>query len=320
MRAVVHDVYGDASVLRLDEVPVPVAGPGQVLVEVRATALHIGDWHLMAGMPLLVRPFLGLRGPRQKIRGMDVAGFVHSVGAGVTALAPGDRVFGVVEGGLALFAVGSAAKLAAMPASLTFEQAAAIPTSGATALHAVRDAGRVRAGQRVLVIGASGGVGIFATQLARASGAHVTGVCSTAKLDLVRSLGADDTIDYTTTKLSGRYDLIVDTAGLRSLGSLRRLLTPAGTLVIVGGEGGSRLLGGLGRALAAPLAGAFSKQRLLGLVSTTSAADLAILAALVEAGELRPVLDGTYALDDAGASMARLESGRAEGKVLVTAG
>lgn len=320
MRAVVHDVYGDASVLRLDEVPVPVAGPGQVLVEVRATALHIGDWHLMAGMPLLVRPFLGLRGPRQKIRGMDVAGFVHSVGAGVTALAPGDRVFGVVEGGLALFAVGSAAKLAAMPASLTFEQAAAIPTSGATALHAVRDAGRVRAGQRVLVIGASGGVGIFATQLARASGAHVTGVCSTAKLDLVRSLGADDTFDYTTTKLSGRYDLIVDTAGLRSLGSLRRLLTPAGTLVIVGGEGGSRLLGGLGRTLAAPLASAFSRQRLLGLVSTTSSADLATLAALVEAGELRPVLDGTFALDDAGASMARLESGRAVGKVLVTAG
>jgi len=320
VRAVVHDVYGDASVLRLDEVPVPVAGPGQVLVEVRATALHIGDWHLMAGMPLLVRPFLGLRGPRQKIRGMDVAGFVHSVGAGVTALAPGDRVFGVVEGGLALFAVGSAAKLAAMPASLTFEQAAAIPTSGATALHAVRDAGRVRAGQRVLVIGASGGVGIFATQLARASGAHVTGVCSTAKLDLVRSLGADDTFDYTTTKLSGRYDLIVDTAGLRSLGSLRRLLTPAGTLVIVGGEGGSRLLGGLGRTLAAPLASAFSRQRLLGLVSTTSSADLATLAALVEAGELRPVLDGTFALDDAGASMARLESGRAVGKVLVTAG
>jgi len=320
VRAVVHDVYGDASVLRLDEVAVPVAGPGQVLVEVRATALHIGDWHLMAGLPLLVRPFLGLRGPRQKIRGMDVAGLVHSVGAGVTALAPGDRVFGVVDGGLAPFAVGSAAKLAALPASLTFEQAAAIPTSGATALHAVRDAGRVRAGQRVLVIGASGGVGIFATQLARAFGVHVTGVCSTAKLDLVRSLGADDTIDYTTTGLSGRYDLIVDTAGLRSLGSLRRLLTPAGTLVIVGGEGGSRLLGGLGRTLAAPLAGALSKQRLLGLVSTTSAADLATLAALVEAGQLRPVLDGTFALDDAGASMARLESGRAVGKVVVTAG
>ena len=320
MRAVVHDVYGDASVLRLDEVPVPVAGPGQVLVEVRATSLHVGDWHLMAGLPLLVRPFLGLRGPRQRIRGMDVAGLVHSVGAGVTAVAPGDEVFGVVDGGLAQFAVGSASKLAPKPASLTYEQAAAIPTSAATALHAVRDVGRVRSGQRVLVIGASGGVGIFATQLARAFGANVTGVGSTAKLDLVRSLGADEVVDYTTTGLSGRYDVIVDTAGLRSLGTLRRLLTPAGTLVIVGGEGGSRLLGGLGRTLAAPLAGAFSKQRLLGLVSTTSAADLATLAALVETGELRPVLDGTFALDDAAAAMARLESGRAVGKVVVTAG
>jgi NADPH:quinone reductase-like Zn-dependent oxidoreductase len=313
----VQDAYGDSSALRLDDVPMPVAGPGQVLVEVRATSLHVGDWHLMAGLPLLVRPFLGLRGPRQRIRGMDVAGLVHSVGAGVTAVAPGDEVFGVVDGGLAQFAVGSASKLAPKPASLTYEQAAAIPTSAATALHAVRDVGRVRPGQRVLVIGASGGVGIFATQLARAFGAHVTGVGSSAKLDLVRSLGADDTIDYTTTGLSGRYDLIVDTAGLRSLGSLRRLLTPAGTLVIVGGEGGSRLLGGLGRTLAAPLAGAFSKQRLLGLVSTTSAADIATLAGLVEAGELRPVLDGTYALDDAAEAMARLESGRAVGKVVV---
>jgi NADPH:quinone reductase-like Zn-dependent oxidoreductase len=303
----VQDAYGDSSALRLDDVPMPVAGPGQVLVEVRATSLHVGDWHLMAGLPLLVRPFLGLRGPRQRIRGMDVAGLVHSVGAGVTAVAPG----------LAQFAVGSASKLAPKPASLTYEQAAAIPTSAATALHAVRDVGRVRPGQRVLVIGASGGVGIFATQLARAFGAHVTGVGSSAKLDLVRSLGADDTIDYTTTGLSGRYDLIVDTAGLRSLGSLRRLLTPAGILVIVGGEGGSRLLGGLGRTLAAPLAGAFSRQRLLGLVSTTSAAGLATLAGMVEAGELRPVLDGTFALDDAAEAMARLESGRAVGKVVV---
>ena len=320
MKAIVQDRYGDAAVLRLADVPMPTIGDDDVLVDVRATSLNIGDVHLMTGLPLIVRPFLGFRGPRQKIRGMDVAGVVHSVGSAVTAFAPGDEVFGVVSAGLAEFARASVKKIAPKPPSLSFEQASAVPTSAATALHALRDAGRLQAAQKVLIIGASGGVGIFATQLARAFGAHVTGVCSTAKLDLVRSLGADEVVDYTTTDfaLAGeRYDLIVDMAGSHSLPALRRALATDGTLVIVGGERGSRLLGGLTRAMFAPLRGIGSKQKLRGLVSATSASDLATLAELVEAGKLAPVIAETVQLASTPDAAARLLSGRAVGKAVI---
>jgi len=321
MKAIVQDRYGDSSVLHLADVPVPAIGDNDVLIDVRATSLNIGDVHLMTGLPLIVRPFIGWRGPRQKIRGMDVAGLVHSVGAGVTAFAPGDEVFGVVSAGLAEFARASVKKIAPKPPSLSFEQASAIPTSAATALHALRDAGRLQPGQRVLIIGASGGVGIFATQLAHAFGAHVTGVCSTAKLDLVRSLGADEVIDYTTTDfaLSGeRYNLIVDMVSSHSVPALRRALSADGTLVIVGGERGSRLLGGLSRAMFAPLRGIGSKQRLRGLVSVTSAGDLATLAKFVEADKLVPVIGETAVLGETPGAAGRLLSGHAVGKVVIT--
>jgi NADPH:quinone reductase-like Zn-dependent oxidoreductase len=319
MKAIVQDRYGDSSVLHLADVPVPTIGDDDVLIDVRATSLNIGDVHLMTGLPLIVRPFLGFRGPRQKIRGMDVAGLVHAVGAGVTTFKPGDEVFGVVEGGLAEFARASVKKIAPKPPSLSFEQASAIPTSAATALHALREAGRIRAGQKVLIIGASGGVGIFATQLAKAFGAHVTGVCSTAKLDLVRSLGVDEVIDYTTTDFaqSGqRYDLIVDMVSSHSVPALRRALATDGTLVIVGGERGSRLLGGLSRAMFAPLRGIGSKQRLRGLVSATSAGDLAVLSELVEAGKLAPAIAGLHPLADSSEAVARMQS-RTVGKVVL---
>ena len=320
MKAIVQNEYGDSSVLRLDEVPVPTLKNDDVLVEVRATSLHIGDWHLMAGLPLLVRPAIGLKRPRQRVRGMDVAGIVHSVGPAVTAFAVGDEVFGVVEAGLAQYAVASVDKIVRKPAGLTFEQAAAIPTSAATALHAVRDVGRIQSGQEVLVIGAAGGVGIYATQLAKAFGGRVTGVCSTAKLDLVRSLGAQAVVDYTksdVTILGKRYDLIIDTAGNRSVASLRRILTSTGTLVIVGGEGGGRLAGTLSRQLVAPLRGVGSKQSFRGLVSVTKAADLVTLSELVEAGQLAPVIDEVYPLAQASAAMQRLERSAVVGKLVI---
>jgi len=321
MKAIVQDEYGDSSVLHLDEVPVPTLKDDEVLIEVRATSLHIGDWHLMAGLPLLVRPAIGLKRPRQRIRGMDVAGIVHSVGPAVTAFAVDDEVFGVVEAGLAQYAVASVDKIVRKPAGLTFEQASAIPTSAATALHAVRDVGRIQSGQEVLVIGAAGGVGIYATQLAKAFGGRVTGVCSTAKLDLVRSLGADDVVDYTksdVTILGKRYDLIIDTAGNRPVASLRRILTSTGTLVIVGGEGGGRLAGTLSRQLVAPLRGVGSKQSFRGLVSVTKAADLATLSEFVEAGQLAPVIDEVYPLARASAAMKRLETSAAVGKLVIS--
>jgi len=325
MKAIVHDSYADSSVLRLDDVPVPRIGAGEVLIKVRATSLHIGDWHLMTGLPLMMRPFTGLTGPRQKIRGMDVAGHVFSVGPGVTDYKVGDAVFGVVDGGLAAFAKASVRKIAPLPASLTMEQAAALPSSAATALHALRDVGHVEPGQKVLIIGASGGVGLYATQLAHGYGAHVTGVASTAKLDLVRSLGADEVIDYTTTDFTegdfsdqdARYDLIVDMSSRHSLEALQRVLTDEGTLVVVGGENGGRVTGGVGRMMAAPLRGLRSKQTLRGLVSATSADDLAALTALVAAGKLAPVIDRSLPLAEAGAAMAVLESGEAVGKLVL---
>ena len=320
MKAIVQDEYGDSSVLHLDEVPVPTIKDDEVLIEVRATSLHIGDWHLMAGLPLLVRPVTGLQRPRQRIRGMDVSGLVHSVGPAVTAFAVGDEVFGVVGAGLAQYAVASVDKIVRKPAGLTFEQACAIPTSAVTALNAVRDVGRIQSGQKVLVIGAAGGVGIYATQLAKAFGGHVTGVCSTHKVDLVRSIGADEVIDYTAsdfTILGKRYDLIIDTAGNRSVGSLRRVLTSTGTLVIVGGEGGGRLAGKLSRQMTAPVRGIGSKQSFRGFVSVTKAADLLTLAELVEAGKLAPVIDKTYPLAEAGSAMNRMEKSEAVGKLVL---
>jgi NADPH:quinone reductase-like Zn-dependent oxidoreductase len=320
MKAIAHDAYGTSAVLHLDELDRPAPGEGEVLVEVAASSIHVGDWHLMTGLPLLARLALGLSAPRDRVLGMDVAGRIAAVGPGVSAHALDDAVFGVAKGAWAQFAVASADAVVRAPSNLSPGQAAAIPTSGATALHAVRDAGSVRAGQRVLVIGAAGGVGIFAVQIAKALGAHVTGVCSGPKLDLVLSLGADAAIDYRRddfTIAPERYDLIIDTGGRRPVSLTRRALTPDGTLVIVGGEGGGRILGGFERSLLAPLAGVFSQQTIRGLISLTRAADLDDLRALAEAGALSPVIDSTWSLAETPAAMHRLENGRAIGKLII---
>ena len=320
MKAVIQESYGGPDTLELREVPVPSPRRGEVLVRVRAAGIDRGTWHLMAGMPLVMRLGFGLRGPRQPTPGRDLAGIVEAVGEGVTRFAKGDAVYGTGHGSLAEFARAREDRLAAKPVSLSFEQAAAVPVSALTALQALRNAGRVAPGQTVLVIGASGGVGTYAVQLAKAFGAEVTGVCSTTKVDLVRSLGADHVIDYTRSDLDDdarQYDLVLDIAGNRPVARLRRLLTPTGTLVIVGGEGGDRWTGGMQRQLGAVALSPLVRHRLAMLLSRENAADLVTLADLADQGAFRPAIDRTFTLDSAAKAMHHLEAGHARGKVVV---
>jgi NADPH:quinone reductase-like Zn-dependent oxidoreductase len=325
MKAIVQDVYGPADVLGLREVGRPPVGKDEVLVQVHAAGVDPGVWHLMAGEPYLIRAMgFGLRAPKVKVRGRDMAGVVAAAGARVTRFRAGDQVYGTCESGsFAEYAAAREKRLAAKPAGLSFEQAAVVPISGVTALQAVRDGGRVQSGQQVMVIGAAGGVGSFAVQIAKASGARVTGVCSTAKAGLVRSLGADDIIDYTKDAIDcngARYDVVIDTAGNRPLSLLRRAMTPHGTLVLVGGEhGGGRALGGFGRQLLrAPLASMFTGQRLRGLTAKERAEDLQALTELIESGAVTPVIDRTYALADAPDAIRYLTEGHAAGKTVIT--
>src|SRR6202166_2715269 len=268
MKAIVQDVYGSSDTLRFGDIEMPVIGQDEVLVRVQAAGVDPGVWHLMTGRPYLVRLMgMGLRRPKVRVRGRDLSGVVEAVGSRVTRFRPGDAVYGVTTvGSFAEYARSRESDLARKPANLTFEQAAAVPLSGMTALQGLRDVGRLQTGQHVLVIGAAGGVGSFAVQLAHAFGARVTGTCSTAKTDLVRSIGADEVIDYTREEVDGRgarFDLILDTAGRRPLSLLRRAVAPHGILAIVGGEGGDRWLGGFDRQiLRAPLQSVFSGQRL----------------------------------------------------------
>jgi NADPH:quinone reductase-like Zn-dependent oxidoreductase len=300
-----------------------VVGENDVLVRVHAAGAGPDVWHIMAGMPYMARPVIGFRRPKVAVRGWDVAGTVESVGANVTDFRPGDEVMGTAErGSFAELTVTPVDKLVPKPVDLSFEQAAAIPISGMTALRAVRDEGKVRSGQSVLVIGASGGVGTLAVQIAKGYGATVTAVCSTAKADLVRSIGADDVIDYTREDFadgSHRWDLIVDTAGRRPLSQLRRALTPKGTLVIVGGDGGGRWTGGFFRGvLRAPLVSLFVGQRMLGLATKIKHDDLVALTGLIEAGTLTPVIDRTYPLIEAPDAIRYLAEGHAAGKIVIT--
>ncbi|MFG1942176.1 NAD(P)-dependent alcohol dehydrogenase [Nonomuraea sp. NPDC048826] len=317
MKAIVQDEYGPSHTLSLGEVPTPRPGPGQVLIRVHAAGVDYGVWHIMTGLPLVGRLGFGLRRPRNRVPGMDLAGVVESVGAKVTDLRPGDEVYGAGTGTYAEYALARPGKLARKPANLSFAEAAAVPVSGVTALQVV---GQVTAGERVLVIGAGGGVGSFATQLAAAGGADVTGVCSTAKVDLVRSLGARTVIDYTREPLTGTYDVIHDIAGNRPLRQLRGLLTERGRLVLIGAEGGGRWFGGLNRMLAARLTGPFTRQRLDAPISLTRTADLDTLRDLIEAGTLRPSVGRTYPLAEAPKAVADLEAGNAPGKLVVTVG
>jgi NADPH:quinone reductase-like Zn-dependent oxidoreductase len=324
MKAIVQDVYGSAAVLRLRDIARPSIGDGEVLVRVRAAGVDPGVWHLMTGEPYLVRVMgFGLREPKVGVRGRDVAGVVEAAGARVTRFGPGDEVYGTCESGsFAEYAAAREERLASKPTSVSFEQAAVVPISGVTALQAVRDCGRVQPRQQVMVIGAARGVGSFAVQIAKASGARVTGVCSTSKADLVRSLGAGDVIDYTPDEVDcngARYDVVIDTAGNRPLSLLRRAMRPHGTLVLVGGEhGGGRVLGGFDRQLRAPLVSMFAGQRLRGLVAKERAEDLEAMTRLIESGDVTPVIDRTYALADAPDAIRYLAEGHAAGKVVVT--
>ncbi|GHB00374.1 NAD(P)-dependent alcohol dehydrogenase [Streptomyces chryseus] len=322
MKAMTHATYGPTSVLRLEEIDRPVPGSGEVLVRIHAASVDPGVWHLMAGMPYLIRAMgFGLRAPKARVRGQDLAGRVELVGPDVTRFRPGDEVYGTCDGSFAEYTCAKEENLAHKPANLTFEQAAAVPVSGVTALQAVRDAGRLTSGQSVLVIGAGGGIGHFAVQLAKALGAHVTGVCSTSKADLVRSLGADEVVDYTredATDGSRRYDLVLDTAGNRPLAALRRALAPRGTLVIIGGEGGGDWIGGNGRQLRALLLSPFTGQRLRGLaVMNLRHGDLDALREFIEAGSLTPVVDRTCPLAEVPQAIDDLMAGRVRGKIVV---
>ncbi len=323
MPAVVQHTYGSPDVLELQQVSRPTVGDDDVLIRVRAAGVHIGDWHLMTGQPYLMRIMgFGLRAPKARTRGTDVAGTVESVGKNVTRFAIGDEVFGTCDGSFAEYATARVDTLALKPANLTFEQAATLPTSACTALQALRDAGGIESGQQVLIIGASGGVGMFAVQIAKSFGAEVTGVCSTSKLDLVSSVGADHVIDYTQgdfTRSGQRYDLILDMGGNRSLSQLRRVLSPRGSLVLVGGEGGGRWIGGaMARSLRAVVLSPFVSQRLRMILGQTRSDDLQFLTGLAETARVTPVIDQSYPLSRVPDALRRLIEGRTRGKLVIT--
>jgi NADPH:quinone reductase-like Zn-dependent oxidoreductase len=322
--AIVQDGYGSADVLELRNIDKPEIRDNEVLVCVHAAGVDRGVWHLMTGLPYFVRlivPDLGLRAPKNPVRGSDVAGVVMAVGKDVTRFEVGDEVFGIGQGSYAEYTRVLEDKLAPKPRNLTFEQAAVVPISGLTALQAVRDSGKVQPGQKVLIIGASGGVGTFAVQIAKSFGAEVTGVCSTTKVDSVRSLGADYMIDYTHEDFAEgkqRYDLILDTGGHSSVSRLRRVLTPKGTLVIVGSETDGRWTGGFGRSIRASLLSRFVSHNLVAFVNSENAEDLTVLTDLIEAGKVKPVIDGVYLLSQAPRAMHYLEEGHVRGKIAIS--
>ena len=323
MKAIVQNTYGTApeEVLRLAEVARPAIADDEILVRVHAASVDRGTWHLMTGLayPMRLAGF-GFRAPKAPNPGRSFAGTVESAGKDVTGFERGDEVYGTCGGSFAPYACARAARIAPKPANLSFEQAAAVPVSALTALQAVRRA-QVQAGQKVLVIGASGGVGTFAVQIAKAYGAEVTGVCSAGKADLVRSLGADQVIDYTRQEFADgqhRYDVILDIAGGNGLSHLRRALTPRGRLVMVGGETGGRWLGGMDRQLRAHLLFPLVSQKLSTFIASENSADLAILRDLLESGKIKPAIDRTYPLSQTPAAIRYVQEGRARGKVVIT--
>jgi NADPH:quinone reductase-like Zn-dependent oxidoreductase len=320
MKAIVQDKYGSADVLRFEDVEAPVAGQGEVLLRVRAASAFIGDWHVMTGTPYAIRLVSGLRSPKQRVRGQDVAGTVEALGEDVTGFLVGDEVFGVGVGTFAEYATARTDRLAPKPTNLSFEEAATVPTTGCTALQGLRDVGHVRSGQTVLVIGAAGGVGSFAVQIAKAFGAHVTGVSSTSKVELVRSIGADEVIDYTREDIvdgKRRFDVIFDTAGNREASYLRGALTPKGKLLLAGGEGGGRWLG-MGRVMRAKAVSPFVGQKMTNYLARPKADDLHVLKDLIEAGKLKPLIGATYPLSDVPDAMRELGMGHGRGKVVIT--
>jgi NADPH:quinone reductase-like Zn-dependent oxidoreductase len=319
MKAIVQARYGSPDVLQLKEVDKPVPGDDEVLVHVRAAAVNIGDWHLLRGIPYVMRLGLGLRKPRRVIPGRDIAGEVEAVGDEVEDLRPGDEVFGWCTGAFAEYACTSANNLLVKPANLTVEQSAAVGDSAFTALAAVRDQGKVQPGQRVLINGASGGVGTFAVQIAKAFEANVTAVCSTGNVELVRSLGADQVIDYTQqdfAEAEQRYDVMLDLIGNRSLAECRRALAPRGTYVLVGVSHGGRWVG-LSRQIRALASAPFVRQRMRVFIVKHTREDLVVLKELVEAERLVPVVSGRYELGEAAQALRHQGEGHARGKILL---
>jgi NADPH:quinone reductase-like Zn-dependent oxidoreductase len=321
MKAIVHDSYGGPDVLELRDVDTPAAPDGEVLVRVRAASANPLDWHFLRGIPYVMRAQAGLRVPKRTNVGNDVAGVVESVGAGVSRLRAGDEVFGDVMGSFAEYVAAPEGKLERKPANLSFEQAAAVPVAGVTALQGLRDHGRLRAGKRALIVGAGGGVGTFAVQIAKSFGADVTGVCSTGKVDMVRSIGADRVVDYTHedfTKGAERYDVVFQAAGTATPVECRRVLTPKGTLVLCSGDSSGRVIGPIGRMLGGLAMSPFVGQRIVSFLAKPETRDLRVLKELIEDGKVTPVIDRTYALPDAAEAIRYLEAGHAAGKVVVT--
>jgi NADPH:quinone reductase-like Zn-dependent oxidoreductase len=312
---------GSPDQLELQEIDKPAVGDDGVLVRVRAASVNPYDWHLMRGLPYVVRLTEGLRKPKHSVPGVDVAGHVEAVGESVTQFRPGDEVFGGRVGAFAEYVCGGENRFVPKPPGLTFEQAAAIPIAGCTALQGLRDRGQLQPGQKVLINGAAGGVGTFAVQIAKALGGDVTGVCSTRNVDLVRSIGADRVVDYTVedfTRGGQRYELILDLVGNRSLPDLRRALTPKGTLVLSGGGVGGRWLGPLALMLRAMVLSRFMGQRMLPFLAKLRRDDLVVLKELIEAGKVTPVIDRAYPLSEAAEAIRHLEAGHARGKVVIT--
>ncbi|MFG1620669.1 NAD(P)-dependent alcohol dehydrogenase [Kribbella sp. NPDC049227] len=322
MLAMTQTTYGETDVLELRDIGKPAIAADEVLIRVRAAGVDRGVWHVMTGLPYPIRlAGYGFRAPKNQVLGMDVAGIVEVVGADVTRFQPGDEVFGVAKGAFAEYTTALERKLAPKPANLTFEQAAVVPISGMTALQGVRDQGEVASGQQVLITGASGGVGSYAVQLAKAFGAEVTGVSGASKMDLVRSLGADHVLDYRRDDFAAgpqRYDVILDIAGNASLSRLRRALTPKGTVVIMGGENGGRWLGGTDRQLRAVVLSPFVSQRLRTFINSEKSEHLIDLTPLLESGAVVPAIDQRFPLSEVPKAIQYLIDGHARGKVVIT--
>ena len=321
MKAMVQDTYGSAQVLETRDIDKPDITDGQVLIRVRAAGVNPADWAIMGGLPYIARPAYGLRKPKNPVRGTDVAGVVEAVGRAVTRFRPGDAVFGWCIGSFADFAAASEDALVLKPADLTFEEAASVPMAGMVALHALRDPGNVGPGRKVLINGASGGIGTFAVQIAKSLGAEVTGVCSTRNVELVRSLGADHVIDYTRddfTRNGERYDFILDNVANRSLSDLRRGLSPTGTLVPNGGGFDHRWMASGGRLIRAAVWFQFGGQTLRTFILSPKLEDLVVLKGLIEAGTVTPVMDRTYPLSEAREAIDHVGTGHARGKVAIT--
>jgi len=321
MQAITQERYGSVDTWRLDRTAPPTIAADAVLIRTRAAGLDRGTWHLMTGKPYLLRLAFGLRRPTNPVPGTDFSGTVAAVGSGITKFAVGEEVYGFGRGTFAQYTTAKEDKLARKPVNLSFEQAATVPVSAVTALQGLRKVGHLQSGQSVLITGASGGVGSYAVQLAKAFGAEVTGVASTAKLDLVRSLGADHVIDYTAEDFADgthRYDLVLDIAGNPTLNRLQRALNPTGTAVISGGEEGGSFSGGMNRQLRAVALSPFLRKRLAMFITKQRASDLEQLTELIEAGTLRPNLERTYPLEGAANAIDHLEAGRVRGKVALT--